>query len=80
MHPRLRGTNLVTRYGLPEGSCAIINKAAYMDDDTWENVVKVVAPSIIKMKVTNVASVFPILFSIYLTIHLCSYKLSSDDL
>ena len=51
-----------------------------MDDDTWEKVVKVVAPGIIKMKVSNVACVFPILFSIYLTIRLCPSKFSSDDL
>ena len=38
VHPRPRGTNLVTRYGLPEGSCVILNKAAYMDDDTWAKV------------------------------------------
>ena len=46
VHTRLRGTNLVTIYGLPEGSCVITNKAAYMDDDTWYKVVKVVAPGI----------------------------------
>ena len=39
VHPSLRGTNLVTRYGLPEGSCVIPNKVAYMDDETWEKVV-----------------------------------------
>ena len=55
VHPRLRGTNLATRYGLTEGYCAISNKASYMDDDTWEKVVKVVAPGIRKMKVSNVA-------------------------
>ena len=47
-HPRLRGNNLVTKYGLPEGSCVIPNKAAYMDDKTWSEVVKVVAPGIRK--------------------------------
>ena len=45
-HPRLRGTNLVTRYGFTEGYCVIPNKAAYMDDETWEKVVKVAAPGI----------------------------------
>ena len=25
VHPRLRGNNLVTKYGLPEGSCVIPN-------------------------------------------------------
>ena len=58
----------------------IPNKALYMDDETWEKVVKLVAPDIRKMKVSNVACVFPILFSIYLTIHLCSSRFSSDDL
>ena len=79
VHPRLRGTNLLTRYGFPEGSCVIPNKAVYMDNETWVKVVKVVAPGIRKMKVSNVACVFPILFSIYLTVHLCPSKLSSDD-
>ena len=34
VHPRIRGTNLVTRYGLPEGSYVIPKKSAYMDDET----------------------------------------------
>ena len=79
VHPRLRGTNLMTRYGLPEGSCVIPNRALYMDDETWVKVVKVVATGIRKIKVINVTYVFPILFSIHLTLHLCTSKLSSDD-
>ena len=69
----------MTRYGLPEGSCVIPNRAVYMDDETWVKVVKVVATGIRKIKVINVACVFPILFSIHLTLHLCTSKLSSDD-
>ena len=65
MHPRLRGTNLVIRYGFPEGSCVIPKKAAYMYDDTWTKVVKMVAHGIRKMKVSNVSCVFPFSFSIY---------------
>ena len=42
------------KYGFLEGSCVIPNKAAYMDDETWEKVVKVVAPGIRKMMVRNV--------------------------
>ena len=80
VHPRIIGTNLVTRYGLPEGYCVIPNKVAYMDDETWMKVVKVVAPGIRKIKVSNVACVFPILFSVYLTIHIFPSRLSSDDL
>ena len=80
MHPRLRGNNLVTKYGLPEVSCVIPNKAAYMHDETWAKVVKVAAPGIRKMKVSNVAFVSLILFSIYVTIHLYPSKFSSDDL
>ena len=57
VHPRLRGNNLVTKYGQPEGSCVIPNKAAYMDDETWAKVVKVVDPGIRKMAVRNVAFV-----------------------
>ena len=75
VHPRIRNTNLVTRYGFPEGSCVITNKSAYMDDETWVKVVKVVSPGIRKMKVSNDACVFPILFSTYLTLHLCPSKL-----
>ena len=80
VHPRLRGKNLVTRYGFPEGSCVIPNKAAYMDDETWAKVVKVVAPGIRKMKVSNVACVLPILFSIYITLHIYPSRLSADDM
>ena len=80
MHPRMRGNNSVTKYGLPEESCVIPDKAAYMDDKTWERVVKVVAPGIRKMKVSNVAFLCSILFSTYLTLHFCSYKLSADGL
>ena len=80
VHPRIIITNLVTRYGLSEGYCVIPNKTAYMDDDNWADLVTVVATGIRKMKVSNVACVFPILFSIYLTIHLCPSKLSSDYL
>ena len=80
VNPRLRANSLVTRYGLTEESCVITNKAAYMDYYTWDTVMKVVAPSIRKIRVSNVACVFPILFSIYLTIHICPSKSSSDDL
>ena len=55
VHPRLRGNNLLTKDGLIEGSCVIPNKAAYMDDETWAKVVKVVAPGIRKMTVRNAA-------------------------
>ena len=65
VHPRLRGTILVTRYGLPEGSCVIPNKAAYTDDGTWEKVVKVVAPGIRKTKESKVACVF-LFYSLYI--------------
>ena len=61
VQPRISGNNLVTRDGFPEGSCVITNKAAYMDDDTWENVVKVFVPGIIKINMSNVASFLPIL-------------------
>ena len=35
VHPKLIGKNLTNRYVFPEGSCAVSNKAAYMDDETW---------------------------------------------
>ena len=79
VQPRIKGTNLVTRHGFPEGSYVIPNQAEYMDDDTWANVVKVLTPGIRKMKVSNVAYVFPILFSIYLTIHMCPSKFSEKN-
>ena len=55
VHQSLRGNNLVTKYRLKEGSCVITNKTTYMDDKTWSKVVKVVAPGIRKMAVSNVA-------------------------
>ena len=55
---------MVTKYGLQEGSCVIPNKAAYMDDETWANVVKVVAPGIRKMAVINVAFLFALFYSL----------------
>ena len=67
VHHRIRGTNLVTRYVLSEGSCVIPDKAAYVDDETWDKVVKVVAPGIRKIKASNGACIFPILLSVYLT-------------
>ena len=79
MYTRPRDNNLVTKYGLPEGSCVIPNKAAYMDDETWEKVMKVVAPGIRKMAVINVSFVCSVFFSTDITLHLCSSKLSADD-
>ena len=55
MHPRIRGTNLLTRYGFPEESCVIPKKSAYMYDETWEKLVKVLGPGIRKMKLSHVA-------------------------
>ena len=48
LHQRLRGNNLVSKYGFTEGYCVIPNKSAYVDDETWTKVVKVVATDIIK--------------------------------
>ena len=42
MYPKIRGKNFVTKYVLKELSFVILNKAAYNDDETWANVVKVV--------------------------------------
>ena len=80
VHPSLIGTNLVTRYGFTVGYFVIPNKAAYMDDKTWVKVVKLVAPGIRKIKVINVSCVFPVLFSIYISLHICPFKLFPDDL
>ena len=57
----------------------IPNKEAYMNDETWEKLVKVLAPGIRKMEVINVACVYPMLLSIYITLYLCPSKFSSDD-
>ena len=43
VHPSPRDNSLVTRYGLPEQSCFIINKVSYMYDYTGTKVVKVVS-------------------------------------
>ena len=76
VHHRLRGENLE---GFPEVSCAILNKSAYMDDEAWSKVIKVVAPGIRKIKLITFACALPILFSIYLTLRICTSKLSGDD-
>ena len=65
VNPRIRGNNLVSRYGLPEESCVIPNKAEYNDDETWLNLLKMLASGIRKMKVSNVAYLLPI-FSLYI--------------
>ena len=80
MYPRIRGKNFVTKYGLKELSCVIPNKAAYMDDETQANVVKVVAPGIRKFYESNAYCVIPILLSVYITHHIYTYKFSADDL
>ena len=67
--PSISGTNLVTRYGFPEGYCVITNKVSYLDYDTWVKLVKVVASDIRKIQVINVACVFSILFFVYITLH-----------
>ena len=64
VNPSIRGTNLVTIYGFPEGSYVIPNKAAYMDDETLV-VVKVVAPGTRKMKVSKLL-VFFLSYSLYI--------------
>ena len=51
-----------------------------MDDETWAKAMKVVSPGIRKMVVSNVAFVWSILFYTYLTLHLCSSKLSAYEL
>ena len=56
----------MTKYGFPEVSRVIPNKASYMDDNTWAKVVKVVAPGIRKISVRNVAFYF-IYFILYLS-------------
>lgn len=43
------GTKYVDKYGLPEGSCVLMNETAYMDYETWLKVVKRLAPAIWKM-------------------------------
>ena len=44
--------NLVHKYGLPPGSSVILNAKAYMDDETWLEVVKKMAPGIRQMPVS----------------------------
>ena len=65
VNPRLRGKNSVTKYGFPEGSCVIPDKVAYMDDETWANVVEVIAPGIRKMMVRNVGF-FALFYSLFI--------------
>ena len=80
VHTRLRGNNLVTKYVFPEGHYVIPKKSSQKDNETWENVVKVVASGIIKMKLSNLACALRISFSIYLSIHIFLSKFSADDM
>ena len=70
VYPRPRCNNLVNRCGLSKGSYVILKKLAGMDNETWSKAVKLVGPGIRKTKVSNVACVLPILFSIYLTLYI----------
>ena len=79
MHHSPKGKHLVTIYVFPEGSYVIPKKSAYMDDEIWENVLKVVDPGIRKIKVSNVACVLPIIFTIYLTLHIYPSNFSEYD-
>ena len=65
VHPTLRCNNLVTSYGFTEESYFIQKKAAYMDDETWAKVVKVLTPGIRKMKLINVTCIF-LFYSLYI--------------
>ena len=51
-----------------------------MDYGNWGKVVKVLASGIRKIKDIDVACVLPILFYIYITLHIYSSKLSADDM
>ena len=79
VHQRLRDNKLVNKYGLTEEYFVIPKKSAFMDDEAWAKVVKLVAPVIRKMAVINVAFVCSILFSTYITLHICPSKFSADD-
>ena len=51
---RFMGRKLERLYGLPEGSCVLLmTKNAYMDDETWDKVVEILAPGIRKMEVSS---------------------------
>ena len=76
VRPSIKDNNLMFIYGFSEKSCVIPNKSSYIYDKTCEKVMKVTAPGLKKMKVSNVACFLPILFSIYLTLHLCPSKFS----
>ena len=46
-----RPSRLTKHYNLPAGSKMILNKSAYMDDETWVSVVQAMAPGIRQMPV-----------------------------
>ena len=48
VHPRLRGTNMVTKYELKEGSFVIPNKISHINDETLVQVVKLASYAIRK--------------------------------
>ena len=74
--PKIRGPNLVTKYVFLGVYCVITNQELYMDDEIFMRLVKVVSPSIRKMKLGDVSFVCLILFSLFITPHICSSKLS----
>ena len=72
VHPRLRGTNLVTQYRLLKGYFDITNKAAYIYGDNLVKLLEAGYPGIRKMKVVSVFSFFYIILYIsnYLSLFL----------
>ena len=64
-HPRLRGSNLVTRCVLIEVSCVNPNKTSYVGDEAWSKALKVLDPRIRKMKAEKFF-VSLLIYSIYI--------------
>ena len=78
VHPGLRGTNMVTKYELKEGSCVIPNKISHINDETLVKVVKLASYAIRKMRAIF-SCILPILFYIYLIPHTYTSKFSVDN-
>ena len=55
---RFQGRKLEQNYGLPRGSCVIMTKTAYMDDEAWLECVEVLVKGIREMEVSFCALVY----------------------
>ena len=79
VHSRLKGTNLITKYGLAEWYCVIPNKVSYTNDETWAMWWKWY-PLLLEKWGWVFSCVLSILLSICLNSHICTSKLCTENI